>query len=65
MGNMNIPVVKRSLLSWIIPGNMRLHALVAVLISVAVFTRVFPLEMQKRIINQAVNLGKMDLLIRY
>ena len=65
MGNMNIPVVKRSLLSWIIPGNMRLHALVAVLISVAVFTRVFPLEMQKRIINQAINLGKMDLLIRY
>ena len=34
-------------------------------ILVTVFTRVFPLEMQKRIVNQAINLKAVDLLLLY
>lgn len=60
-----IPVVKRSLFSWIIEGNLKLQILLIVLIAITVSARVLPLEMQKRIINEAIGLRKMDLLIRY
>lgn len=60
-----IPVVKRSLFSWIIDGNLKLQILLIVLIAITVSARVLPLEMQKRIINEAVGLRKMDLLVRY
>ncbi|MFH1292845.1 MAG: ABC transporter ATP-binding protein/permease [Pseudomonadota bacterium] len=65
MGNMKTSVVKRSLFSWILPGNIKLQVLMVSIITVTVFTRVFPLEMQKRIVNEAINLKKMDLLLLY
>lgn len=65
MGNIKTPVVKRSLFSWILPGNIKLQVLIVLIITVAVFTGVFPLEMQKRIVNEAINLRKVDLLFLY
>lgn len=60
-----IPIVRRSLFSWILPGNGKLQIALVLLIAVTVFARVVPLEMQKRIINEAIKLRKMDLLLIY
>ena len=65
MPKADIPVVKRSLFSWIFPGNAKLQLLLMLIIALMVFARVLPLEMQKRIVNEAINLGKVDLLVIY
>ncbi|MDX2447999.1 MAG: ABC transporter ATP-binding protein/permease [Desulfobacterales bacterium] len=65
MPKADIPVVKRSLLSWIFPGNVKLQLLLLLIIAVMVFARVLPLEMQKRVVNEAINLRKVDLLVTY
>ncbi len=65
MPKADIPVVKRSLLSWIFPGNVKLQLLLLLIIVVMVFARVLPLEMQKRVVNEAINLRKIDLLVTY
>jgi ABC-type multidrug transport system fused ATPase/permease subunit len=59
------PVVKRSLFSWVFAGNTKLQLLLLAIIAVMVFARVLPLEMQKRIVNQAINLRNLDLLLIY
>jgi ABC-type multidrug transport system fused ATPase/permease subunit len=58
-------VVKRSLFSWIFGPNTKLQLLLLVLIAVTVFARVLPLEMQKRIVNEAIRLRNIDLLVQY
>jgi len=58
-------VVKRSLLSWIRTTHLKLQVLLVFIILVIVVTRVIPLEMQKRIVNEAISLGKVDLLLIY
>jgi ABC-type multidrug transport system fused ATPase/permease subunit len=60
-----IPIVKRSLFSWILADNAKLQVLLVVIILATVFARVLPLEMQKRIVNEAINLRKIDLLLIY
>jgi len=65
MAKADIPVVKRSLFSWIFAGNVKLQLLLLLIIVVMVFARVLPLEMQKRIVNEAINLGNIELLFRY
>jgi len=60
-----IPVFKRSLFSWVFSGNIKLQILLVIIVVVTVFARVLPLEMQKRIVNEAINLRKMDLLFIY
>jgi ABC-type multidrug transport system fused ATPase/permease subunit len=59
------PIVKRSLFSWVFDGNLRWQVMLLAIIAVTVFTRVLPLEMQKRIVNQAVGMRKLDLLFIY
>jgi len=59
------PVVKRSIYSWILGSNTKLQLVVLALIAVTVVARVIPLEMQKRIVNEAIRLREVDLLIRY
>ena len=59
------PVVQRSIYSWIWGRNTKLQLTVLVLIAVTVVARVIPLEMQKRIVNEAIRLREIDLLIRY
>lgn len=59
------PVVKRSLFSWVLPGNIRLQLMLILTIGLMVIGRVVPLEMQKRVINEAINLRDIDLLLLY
>ena len=65
MPKADIPVVKRPLFSWILPGNLKLQLLLLLIIVVMVFARVLPLEMQKRVVNEAINLRNVDLLVIY
>lgn len=60
-----IAIVKRSLLSWIFRGNQKLKLFLILTVSVTVSIRIIPLEMQKRIVNQAINLKAFDLLLIY
>jgi ABC-type multidrug transport system fused ATPase/permease subunit len=61
----NVPVFKRSLLSWVFSGMLKLQLLLLFAVLITVFTRVLPLEMQKRIVNQAINLKQTNLLFIY
>jgi len=66
MAKPNVPVIHRTLFSWVFtPGNLKLQILLIVIILVAVAARVVPLEMQKRIVNEAITMGQMELLIKY
>ncbi|UCD91250.1 MAG: ABC transporter ATP-binding protein/permease [Desulfobacterales bacterium] len=60
-----IPIVNRSLFSWIFSGNIKLQVLLVFIILIMIFARVLPLEMQKRIVNEAINLRQIDLLFFY
>ncbi|MGD8989954.1 MAG: ABC transporter ATP-binding protein/permease [Desulfobacterales bacterium] len=65
MKKADIPVVKRSLFSWVFASNVKLQVMLLFIIVVMVFARVVPLEMQKRIVNEAINLRNIDLLFLY
>ncbi|MDF1592974.1 MAG: ABC transporter transmembrane domain-containing protein [Desulfobacterales bacterium] len=65
MEKVKTPVFKRSLFSWVFSGNIKLQVLLLIIVIATVFARVLPLEMQKRIINEAINLRKIDLLFIY
>lgn len=65
MEKADVPVVKKTLLSWAFSGNLRLQLLLVLLILIIVAARVIPLEMQKRVINEAIFLRDTHLLIRY
>ncbi len=65
MAKSDPPVVKRSLFSWIFPGNLNLQILLLLIIAFMVVARVLPLEMQKRIVNEAIKLRSIDLLLTY
>lgn len=58
-------VTERTLYSWVLGRNLRWQVLLVMLVLVTVGARVIPLELQKRIINQAIGLGKEDLLLVY
>ena len=65
MENDSPTVVKKSLFSWIISKNTWLQIALVIAAIFAVFANVFPLEMQKRIVNDAINLRKFDMLVFY
>jgi hypothetical protein len=54
MENNSGPIVNRSLFSWVFAGNLKLQLLLLLIVVVAVIARVVPLEMQKRIVNEAI-----------
>ena len=58
-------VSKRSLFSWVFERFLGMQALLFLMILSAIFFRVFPLEMQKRIINSAIAFKKLDALLLY
>ena len=58
-------IVEKSLWAWIFSGNLKLKTILLLTILVTVLTRVFPLEMQKRIVNEAISLKAVDLLLIY
>ncbi|MEE4264779.1 MAG: ABC transporter ATP-binding protein, partial [Desulfobacteraceae bacterium] len=65
MAKKNPSVVGKSLISWIFSQNIWLQLLLVITAIFAVFANVLPLEMQKRIVNDAINLQKLDLLVIY
>jgi ABC-type multidrug transport system fused ATPase/permease subunit len=58
-------IVNRPLSYWIISKNKWLQLLLVVTAVMAVSANLLPLEMQKRIINEAISLQKFDLLALY
>ena len=65
MKKAKLSIVKKPLLAWIFTGNQKLKLLLLLTVVVTVIIRVAPLEMQKRIINQAIKLKEFDLLLIY
>ena len=65
MAKVEPPIVKRSLFSWIFAGNLKLQLLLLMIIVLMVFARIAPLEAQRRIVNEAINLRNIDLLFLY
>jgi len=61
----NIPICQRSLFYWILRKHRGIQLLLLVIILASLFFRVFPLEMQKRIINEAIHLRDEQLLFLY
>jgi ABC-type multidrug transport system fused ATPase/permease subunit len=59
-------IVKRSLFSWIFaPGNRKLQLLLLLISFVIMFASILPLEMQRRIVNEAIKLRDIDKLFMY
>lgn len=59
------PITKKGLFSWILTRYRGMQLLLLLLIVSTIFFRVLPLELQKRIINQAIAYKKLDLLFLY
>ena len=58
-------ITKTSLYSWVLYKNVQLQIIVVGIIVVTVAMRVLPLEMQKRIINEAIGMKDIPALYRY
>lgn len=66
MGEKNsTELTRRSIFYWVLHGNIKLQLVLLFIILLVVITRVLPLEMQKRIINDSIALRKFDNLILY
>ncbi len=61
----NIRITERSLFYWILRRHRPMQLLLLAIIVASLFFKVFPLEMQKRIINQAIHLKDLHLLYLY
>jgi len=64
-GRQNILITKRPLFYWILRRHRILQFILLLVILASLFFRVFPLEMQKRIINEAIHLKNLQLLYLY
>jgi len=60
-----IPVCRRTLFYWILRRHRPTQFLLLAVILASLFFRVFPLEMQRRIINEAIHLHDEQLLFLY
>ncbi len=58
-------ITKRPLFYWILNKYRGLQLFLLLVIIVSLFFKVYPLEMQRKIINIAINLKKLDLLYLY
>ena len=58
-------ITKRSLYYWILHHHYRLQLLMLLVIIISLLFRIVPLEMQKRIVNQAIELKNYQLLFLY
>ena len=61
MKNPRTSIVKKSLVSWILKGNYKLKLFLLLAAVVTVLIRIIPLEMQKRIVNQAISKNSLSL----
>ena len=58
-------ITKRPLSYWVKTSSLKLQVLLVVVIAVTVVARVLPLEMQKKIVNQAIGMKQLQLLYYY
>ncbi len=58
-------ITERSLFYWILRRHRSMQLFLLLIIIVSLFFKVFPLEMQKRIINEAIYLKELQLLYLY
>ncbi len=61
----DVPITKRHLFSWLRSAGWSLQILLVILIVITVVARVVPLEMQKRLVNQAITHKNVKLLLIY
>lgn len=61
----SLQVTQKSLFHWAFSDNLKLQLILLALILLIVFARVLPLEMQKRIINDAIALKNLNGLLIY
>ncbi|MBE0582520.1 MAG: ABC transporter ATP-binding protein, partial [Desulfofustis sp.] len=61
----DVPITKRPLFSWLRSAGWSLQAILVILIVITVVARVIPLEMQKRLVNQAITHKNLELLLIY
>ena len=61
----DIRITERSLFYWILRRHRSSQLFLLLIIVVSLFFKVFPLEMQKRIINEAIHLKDLELLYLY
>ncbi|MCT4626201.1 ABC transporter ATP-binding protein/permease [Halodesulfovibrio sp.] len=59
------PVTKRSMYFWVLYKNRPLQLIMITIIIITVGMRLVPIEMQKRIVSDAIQLKKIDALIYY
>lgn len=60
-----VRITRRPLFYWITRRHRPLQFLLLIIIFISLFFRVFPLEMQKRIVNEAIHLRDEQLLFLY
>ncbi|MGO9375773.1 MAG: ABC transporter ATP-binding protein/permease [Syntrophobacteraceae bacterium] len=58
-------ITQRPLLWWVKSSNLKLQILLLLIILITVVARVLPIEMQKRIVDEAIRLRRIDLLLLY
>ena len=58
-------IIKKPLREWILTGNRWLQIALVFAAILTVFANILPLEMQKRVVNEAINLRDIDLLVTY
>ncbi|MCG8529538.1 MAG: ABC transporter ATP-binding protein/permease [Desulfovibrionales bacterium] len=59
------PLTKRSMYFWVLHKNKPFQIALVGIILVTVFMRLVPIEMQKRIVSEAIQMKKVDLLFSY
>lgn len=65
MANELPPITKRSMYFWVLHKNKPLQLAMITIIVITVGMRLVPIEMQKRIVSDAIQLKKIDALIYY
>lgn len=63
--NSTVRITERSLFYWILRRHRYMQLFLLLIIVSSLFFKVFPLEMQKRIINEAIYLKEIELLYLY
>jgi ABC-type multidrug transport system fused ATPase/permease subunit len=58
-------ITKRPLIYWVKTSSIKLQIFLLGLIAFNIVARVFPLQMQRKIVNEAIGLRKIDLLLLY
>jgi len=58
-------ITKRPLIYWVKTSSVKLQVLLLGIIAVNIVARVFPLQMQRKIVNEAIGLKKINLLFLY